>query len=103
MAKVDLITAKDTKETGNKISTGVRKRTSTVGTKIGKNATIGTNNTSNQIEQRVLKLLNSMQVVSEHIDVEMANLNIHLTETLVQHFSDTIQHKWIRKAEEKIR
>ena len=33
----------------------------------------------------------------------MANLNIHLSETTVQHSSDTIQYKWIRKAEEKLR
>jgi len=49
-----------------------------VGTRVGKNATVGANNTGAQIEQKVLKLLNSMQVVSEYIDVEMANLNIHL-------------------------
>lgn len=55
------------------------------------------------MEEKVLKLLNSMQVVSEHIDVEMANLNIHLPEITVRHSSDTIQHKWIVKAEEKIR
>lgn len=51
------------------------------------------------MEEKVLKLLNSMQVVSEHIDVEMANLNIHLTEITVQTHSNTIQHKWILKAE----
>jgi hypothetical protein len=40
-----------------------------VGTKVGgKNATI-TSNSGVQIEQKVMKLLNSMQVVSEHIDV----------------------------------
>jgi hypothetical protein len=68
-----------------------------VATKVGKNISSGTAG-GTAIEGKVLKLLNSMQVVSEYIDVEMANLNIHLTETTLQHYSDTIQHKWIRKA-----
>ena len=59
--------------------------------------------TGGSIEQKVMKLLNSMQVVSEQIDVEMSNLNIHLPEITVKHSSDTIQYKWIIKAEEKIR
>ena len=79
-----------------------RRKTSTIATR-GKVAGGTIPTLSSPIEQKVLKLLNSMQVVSEHIDVEMATLNIHLSETTVQHSSETIQYRWIRKAEEKIR
>ena len=85
------------------MNAAARKKTSTIATRGKVAGGTGPTISSSPIEQKVLKLLNSMQVVSEHIDVEMATLNIHLSETTVQHSSETIQYRWIRKAEEKIR
>lgn len=98
--RIDAIAARqETPQDQRKLS--IARRTSTLGTK--PKAGSSSLPVGPQIEERVLKLLNSMQVVSEHIDVEMANLNIHLPEITVRHSSDTIQYKWIIKAEEKIR
>lgn len=44
-----------------------------------------------------------MQVQSEKIDVNMARLNIHVSEIFLQHPDSKPQTKWILKAQEKIR
>jgi hypothetical protein len=50
-----------------------------------------------------MKLVNNMQVISEHIDEEMSKLDIHLAEVYLKHPSNKIQNKWVLKAQEKIR
>lgn len=96
LARIDALASNKVQGAGDLRKASVGRRASTVGTRTKlapTNVSIGI-----QMEEKVLKLLNSMQVVSEHIDVEMANLNIHLPEITVRHSSDTIQHKWIVKA-----
>ena len=44
-----------------------------------------------------------MQVISEHIDVEMSKLDIHLQVVHLRHPNSKIQNKWVLKAEEKLR
>lgn len=51
-----------------------------------------------KLEEKVMKLLNNMQVISEHIDLEMSKLNIHLGEVYLKHPSNKIQNKWVLKA-----
>ena len=51
------------------------------------------------MENKVLKLLNGMQVQSETIDENMARLNIHANEIFLQHPDSRPQIKWILKAQ----
>ena len=44
-----------------------------------------------------------MQVISENIDIEMGSLDMHLSEVTLRHPSNKIQHKWVSKAEEKLK
>lgn len=55
------------------------------------------------LEPMVIKLLNDMQVQSESINEQMARLNIHVNEILLQHPDSRPQTKWILKAQEKIK
>lgn len=76
MSKIDGLASVKEQTPGEARKATIARRTSTVVTK-------GKGHQSHSlagpsIEEKVMKLLNSMQVVSEHIDVEMANLNIHL-------------------------
>jgi tetratricopeptide (TPR) repeat protein len=56
-----------------------------------------------RLEEKVMRLLNNMQVISEHIDVEMSKLDIHLQVVHLRHPNSKIQNKWVLKAEDKLR
>lgn len=66
-------------------------------------APVETQKDKKYLENKVIKLLNDMQVQSEFIDEDMARFNIHATEIFLQHPDSRPQIKWILKAQEKIR
>ena len=69
-------------------------------TSVAKKGSVGgkTREAVGRVEERVVRLLNSMQVMSENIDAEMGGLNMHLAEVTLRHPSNKIQHKWVGKA-----
>ena len=63
-----------------------------------KNATKEISVGDKKLEEKVMKLMNNMQIISENIDVPMSKLNVHLEEVTLKHPNDKIQNKWVNKA-----
>lgn len=55
------------------------------------------------LERKIMGLLNDMQIVAEEIDVEMSEVNVHLTEVELKTIDSRPQTKWVLKAEEKLK